>query len=324
MSRSGFSICLIVRVQDSRPIAGLDEQYLMSMDGVSISAKMQPPTLFITASGFCTEPEARQYLPRLKCGLWSAALTDRLVFKPSFEEIKVIRPKDPEAAAINLFGKGDGPPAVDGCVQGEGYYVFQTGQTIGSFTGHAISATASSHWSTLEGAFLNGIKCEHAKDPSEDAKLSTALDLYLSSFYQSSGEASFITLVSVLEVLAPQRERPMAVVKAFKEFVADLKCRQESAEDPEEKRAFQAAIDDAHWKKYESISQRIRELVRTTYDGDPDQESHVKCVKEAYAVRSRLLHLGTVDPDKLAAATISVRKAVKAVLAKRLGLSLPV
>lgn len=311
MAASGFTIGLRVRILNGQTIAGIDSPRTMSLGAISLSAAMLPPVLTLKASGFGSEEEAEGYLPRLRCGLMNLALRHHLAFRPTYERIDVGRPEDPRQ-----------PERAHGSVAGEGYYICRTGEGISFFSLSEPTLSVGRQWHNLETAFLDGVRRGRADAIAGPARLSTALDLYVSSFRESTIEARFITLVSCLEVLAPEKDRHPAVVALFDDFKEDLKLALTEASDEAEKRAIEAALDDTKWKKKESISARIRELIRSGSAGDDqDVETLVRRVNEAYAIRGLLLHEGHVDADRLGEAADTVFKAVQNLLANELGLS---
>ncbi|MDD2338472.1 MAG: HEPN domain-containing protein [Geobacteraceae bacterium] len=129
-----------------------------------------------------------------------------------------------------------------------------------------------------------------SRDITIDNKLLVSMELFTSARLESTERAKFIGLVSSLE--------PLAAVKKYNiKEIDDLICSfihdlNELVAIPENTR--KSIESRANALKAESISQAIARLVSEYFDEDTEA---VNIVKEAYNIRSKILHEGSFDAD---------------------------
>lgn len=136
----------------------------------------------------------------------------------------------------------------------------------------------------------------------EASKLKLAIELYAAYRFELSSNAQLITLISALESLLPEVEIPAcadAALTQAKEAVATYRGRFESASP--EWSAINRLLSRMGDLRTESIGRSLRTYVSSVVSrhadlGDPESVS-VK-LRDAYSVRSTLLHTGSAgDQD---------------------------
>lgn len=119
----------------------------------------------------------------------------------------------------------------------------------------------------------------------EDESLFSALDLYNASFFERSERSRFLTLMVILEVLAPERKDIDALVDVFSKIKREAKRITEGF-DGEVKNKFLTELGKL---KKESITQTLQNLVRPVQREGEDLED---IVTKLYGIRGKLTHKG--------------------------------
>jgi len=121
-----------------------------------------------------------------------------------------------------------------------------------------------------------------------DRKLLVSMELFVSARMELTERTRFLGLVSALEPIAEQRVYGEPVEKLVEELLLALK---QSSDIPEElQQSLEGRILDL---RRESISRSICGLVKSNLSDD----SAVGTIKEAYDVRSKIIHEGTSQAD---------------------------
>ena len=327
MSAPRYTLRLSVKVLSPLSLSGLDSEQTLMEGKVCVTAKLIGPHLVLHATGFESEAAAQAYLPRLKSGLWSLALEQRIAFKPNFERQHITPAPDPYAAGRNLAqacGMAvEGPfQPVHGLLDEEGYAIFKAGEYVrsllfGEASGHIVHPADS-----VRKALANGIASTPPAD-AVDERLATVLDLFLSHFYESSIRARFLTLVTVLEVLAPVTEKhPSAVrlVVALHRKIDDLLMTEA---DPDARDALDALRREIDFRKETSIRRRIRSLVldEPALGDTVERQDLARRTVTAYDLRSTITHTGAIAEVALNDAFETIQLVVQRLLLGRLGLA---
>jgi hypothetical protein len=160
-----------------------------------------------------------------------------------------------------------------------------------------------------------------------DERTSLALELYSMSFFEHNSRAAFLTLVQMLESLAPKLERSEKVLN----FVTQLESltRKASGEakiakELSDKSAYDGILGALSWLKSESISQSIKRLAEESCGDLLFQGlSPSKFIKNCYDTRSALTHSGktNLSNDEFAIQLHSLRSLCLSVLHHVIGYS---
>ena len=323
----GYTLRLSVKMLGKTPINGLEAEPAIDVRGVRVTLKQRDRFLVLSASEFPTEADAVAFLPRLKGGLWNLALEHNIAFIPFFERRDITRHNDPYEAARNLaksFGRPLDDPIqpVHGLTEEQGYTVFPSNENIKFLRMGDASIDVSTAWANAAQTLAEGIEQVQVRASEENPNLATAIDLYLSSFYESSMRARFLTLMTALEVLAPVTEKHPVVVQHLSDLRSTVKMHCANEEDPEARDALEALLRDIDFRKETSIRRRIRHLVLTEAPmNESERNSLAKEAVKAYDLRGTVVHNGAIDPNDLANALETAVRTVKVLLRGRLGLT---
>ena len=158
------------------------------------------------------------------------------------------------------------------------------------------------------------------KDGIVDQKLKDAANLYLLSQFEASRNSEFLTLCTILEILAPRPNRPEPVRTLIAKWMQYVRERAEAADvDPEVARSLRSLNGGLRDLKSESIGDSLSAYVRQVLSRDGKFKSNAdeaaRMVKRLYGKRSKVIHDGEdVSFDDLSALSMIVRKTLIATL----------
>jgi len=154
-----------------------------------------------------------------------------------------------------------------------------------------------------------------AKEVECDPRLLISMELFASSMLESTERARFIGLVSCLEPLASQESYENAELNGLiNRLVAGVRELSLDCDTTE------SIVGRACGLRQQSISQSIVQLVQRYFPGNP---TVAKAVKEAYGIRSKILHEGSFDAD-LTEKTKQLQDIIRWIYSRLIGLDLQV
>jgi len=319
----GFCLRVPVRPLGKEPIHDLAEAAFLDDAEHPLVVAREDRLLVFTASGFSTVDDAASWLPRMVAGLWCVALRFNLAFKSEFSLREVTRASDPAASALNVrrsIGlEVDGP--LSGTVEADATCIFASHETLlligmGEATAHVSNGTRQ-----VIPFLRRGMASAVAPALTADERFRTAMDLYLSHFYEVSQQARLLTLVMTLEVLAPVTSRHPTCVQMLRKWILQVDDVLKGPASEDEEDALRALRNELAFKSETSIRRRIESLVRETLAHDGVlADAMVREVKAVYAARSTLAHKGVLPIEDLAKTQATALRLVQHVLAARMGL----
>lgn len=327
MSRPRYTLRVSVKVHGTMPITGLEKEPTITVGQRTVTVKQRSQYLILLARDFNSEAEAEAFLDQIKAGLWNLAIEYNIAFDADFQRRTIQRPDHPEQAARNVarsFGLPIEEPVqpLQGLSDEQGYTIFQSDENIRFFAFGTVIAYESTGWENAREALAEGIRNARLRTDGQDIAFATAMDLYLSSFYETTIRARFLTLMMCLEVLAPVTQRHPAAVRALCELNGLVDAQVKNENDEEARDALDALLREIDFKKETSIRRRVRRLILDEAPlGQDANEARAKAVVEAYDLRGTMVHTGVVESDRLREANNTALQAVKLILRARLGLS---
>ena len=185
-----------------------------------------------------------------------------------------------------------------------------------------VTGTVSTNAAIALPAFQRGLNIEAAATLIEDEKLRTAIEAFVAHFYETSLRAKLLTLVTVLEVLAPITEKHEAAQTLIHKWKDEIEHARSQTGDPDAQHALDSLNRELQFRRETSIRQRIRALVRQELQAMDLQERQQleRAAVAAYDARGRLVHEGTLSPDLLNGSYEQAARVVRAILFTRLGL----
>ncbi len=170
----------------------------------------------------------------------------------------------------------------------------------------------------LFSALIEGAQVEQLTGPSSRSELKLACEMFASVDFEASYNAQFLTLISILEIMAKPASRPKACLDIINDAMARMTSEADTATDPALRQALMDMHKGAvHWKA-ESIRSSIRRLAidASRSLGDADPEALGKSVVRLYDKRSLVVHQGQTASVKEAR---DARQVVREVLAVAAG-----
>lgn len=323
---SGYTLRVPVRTLGDKPVTGIDTPLSLTVGDRVARLHADPPRLVISIDGFQTEAEAKGYLPRVIAGLWGLVVKHNIAFRSNLVVQAVSYPPDPVAAGNNIartFGEESGPP-VDGIAGVDDVVVFPTGARMRYIGGGDARGSVSSAVHVVVPTLVQGTSHPAPEEVTSDKRFGLALELFNAHFYESSLCAKFLTLVTILEVLAPEMKKHAAAQELMDEWNAALKERIALERDEEALFAFNCLKSELFFRRETSILRRIRALVRQEFGHLPATrwEELERYAVEAYNARSKLQHTGALDPNDLSELHARALDIVRQLLASRLRITL--
>ena len=317
-----YTLRVSAKTLDTSSIRGIDTPIEMELAGRRATFVWQYHKLIVRIADFETESEAEAFLPRLHAGLWNIALVHNFPFILEGGRGDITYADDPVQAGKNLarnFGLEDEAP-VHGLGNSGGYTVFRTDQNIKFPEFGGISGHVSSAFDVLAPLFEEGVTgCD--EQVIKEAKTATAISLYLGQFLEASMRARLLTLMMVLEVLAPDLPKHEAAVAMLEKMTLDINKRLLEDIDEEERFALESLKREFDFRRETSIRRRVRELVTTGAGlAHADRNQLAREVVRAYDLRGKIVHTGVASDDDVYTAHDTIFRTVKALLRGRLGL----
>ncbi|XDF34167.1 hypothetical protein RBH89_18410 [Paracidovorax avenae] len=154
-----------------------------------------------------------------------------------------------------------------------------------------------------------------------ETKTITAMSLYLGQLLEASMRARLLTLMMVLEILAPDMPKHKSAVSMLKRMKLEIDMRICEELNEDERFALESLQRELDFRKETSIRRRVRELVMTSVGlKDADREQLARDVVRAYDLRGRIVHTGVAGDNDICSAYETVLQTTKEILRGRLGL----
>jgi hypothetical protein len=185
-----------------------------------------------------------------------------------------------------------------------------------SHSGMSTRGHLSSHFPATAADLAELMSEVLASSISVDRQLLLSMELFAAAGLEVSDRAKFLGLVSSLEPLASPRKYPSSVVNLMNSFRAQLRAVDLSETNGGETTGVKTSLDNRLKQlEHESIRQAILRTIREILPGD---DSSLKTIDEAYALRSKMLHEGIADPY-LDRKTQEVEQVLRRFYAARIG-----
>jgi hypothetical protein len=162
-------------------------------------------------------------------------------------------------------------------------------------------------------ALKEGVRYEKPDNALTNRKLRLALEIYASSFFESSGPARFLTLMTVLEALAEPALRPEPIIDCVDGFIDQIQSRRKGLVELCGEREFDSLAGSLKGLREKSIGQRIRSLLKTKL-ADTPEAVHIPQFRRIYKIRNQLVHRGLSDDTEIGGAISTLHNLVQALL----------
>ena len=320
-----YTLRVPIRTLGDKPINDLTDGETFRVEDVDVSLSSKPPYLVLKATGFRTEDEAKDFIPRVIAGFWGLVVRWNIAFKADFRPQRVDYADDPEQAAVNLaknFGlKNDGP--VHGLMEADATIIFPSDRRIATIGIGQPRLTASTPAKLAISTLHQCLSLESTTKLVSDARFRTAMELYVDHFYETSPKARFLSLMTVLEVLAPTTKKHPIAQELIRAWKNEITTKQTGfAPGSGERAALESLNRELDFRKETSIRMRLRAFIRSEFQDRSDQErlNFEQEIVAAYDARGELIHTGTLEPNRLSAAQEGVNRILRLLLGERLGI----
>jgi hypothetical protein len=180
--------------------------------------------------------------------------------------------------------------------------------------GIAFSMNASVILGKPLASITKAIKEGLSSNEKDNEKLLLAMELFASARQESTERSRFIGLVSSLEPLVEQQQYENDISAEIAQFKSQIKALGLPSQI---EASLMGRVDSLNT---ESISSAIRRLVEDTI---PNDREALEVIKEAYSLRSRILHNGSTDAD-LNERSRDVEAVIRRIIASKAALTLKV
>jgi len=275
----------------------------------------------LTAAGFDSEAAASTFLHKVCAGLIWYGLNNSTGFR-----------LDADATPVKLFAQpipiAEGSPIASiatekGWRESDGHY--DASQTIIRpdhkklivFTGGSGEVRIDALVSRLAAVVLEGMGEGRAELVLCDAKLRLACEVYLSSYFESTAAASFLSRINTLEILVTDVPASAFVQTIVERFLCEARSAQTDEKDPAIRRELESVVSRLVYLRVRSIKSRIRGLVEDTLRADRDIADAAKIAREVsklYDLRSTLVHTGEANKEDIIDGNNRLNRIVPAVL----------
>jgi len=314
--------------RSTHEVTNFTEQIPLGSSGVDASVQPHLPYVVLNLENFRSETAAADALPFAWGAVMLASVLAGWGFHPEAHLDKTVYTDDPEAAAANLE-KNLGLPnrgPVHGLVNGNLPAVIATDKNIRFLTANPVGVIQSLPISRIIPFLERALSFDDAARGFADERLRLALDLWRDYHGERSIRAKFLTLVMILEVLAPSRLKDQVAQDIVARWDSELSVELDRypSQSPEYE-AIESLRREVVFRRERSIRSRIRQYALAQLSG-ADQD-HALAIAEmavrAYDLRGTLLHTGAITPAELSDAHAAALRSVRVLILSRFGIPDP-
>jgi hypothetical protein len=305
---------------------------MLPEDGTTLTIGNRPARIFreeyshvLEIYGFSTEASARQFLAKLGAGLVWSRLKHRTAFSFNTQPspIDYCEPPLPISESSDVYPvfARKGWNELDGHYYSNQTVIKPEHKRLAVWAMGRPRITSSIDAQDIATRVSEALEVPQVEKVLENPKLVLACELYSSSFFESSRNARFLTLVMALEALntdQPVSASVRSTIDSLHEQAKEVRNRLGKGDPSIED--FNNFLSRLGGLRTRSIRQGIRDLIVETLQLDPDISDAVSTAKEVsriYGLRSTLLHTGYADEEAVKAATVQLEDVVPRVLSIR-------
>lgn len=312
--------------RSTHEITNFASSIALSPSGIQAFLEPHLPYVVLNLEGFESESAAAEALPFAWGAVMLASVLSGWGFKAETTLDRVTYADDPERAAQKLhenFGLPISGP-VHGLVNGNLPAAVPVDKNIRYVTAGDVTVHQSIPASRIAPYLERALSHRDVGRVFEDKRLKLALELWSDYHREHSLQAKFLTLVMVLEVLAPPTTKhgvAQAIIDRWDtELTSELR---HYAEDSEECEAIESLRREVLFRKERSIRSRIRQHILEIVGAVSCDDAHptAQMAVRAYDLRGSLLHTGTLAPTELSDGHGAALKALRTVLLASFGVS---
>lgn len=260
----------------------------------------------LTAAGFDSEEAASTFLLKECAGLIWFGLKNSAGFKFNPEVTPVELFAQPKSIAdgshMASIASKKGWSELDGQYDADKTVIRPEHKRLIVWATGPVTARLDTPAHLLAKVMQEAMGEEHPERVLRDPKLRLACEVYLSSHFESTPAASFLSRITTLEILVTDAHASVPVQAMVERFIAEATKAQKEEPDAALKREVESLVSRLAYLRLRSIKSRIRRLVEETLRCDPEIPAPAGVAKEVsrlYDLRSTLVHRGQADPTAI-------------------------
>jgi hypothetical protein len=256
----------------------------------------------LTVAGFDSEDAASGFLLKACAGLiWFGLKTSAgFRFNPEVTPVELFAQPKPiaDGSHIASIAVKKGWSELDGQYDADKTIIRPEHKRLIVWATGSASVRLDTPVPLLAKVMLEGVGEGRAELVLHDPKLRLACEVYLSSHFESTAAASFLTRITTLEILVAEAQASAPVRVMVERFIAEVAAAQKCEREPAVRRELESLASRLAYLRFRSIKSGIRRLVEEALRRDPEIQAPADVAKEVsrlYDLRSTLVHSGEVD-----------------------------
>ncbi len=296
----------------------------VELNGLSLQALRVSGRDRLLIAGFSKESDAREFLPKLAGAVLQLVVEDGFSLIPE-TRLQTVNMED---APIDIqqnpnfrFLVATGWTHLDGWIHSSPAAIVPDHLRITEYGAGDVHATIQTPAARLLKRLAENLGLRQPDAVARDARLSLAIELYATALGES-GRARLVSLTTSLETLLPPAHVAPRDVQLLEKALTALSDSDETDKDPESAAAVKRVRARIAALKRESISAGLRRMAREhALELEETEDEAERNIKNAYDVRSSLLHSGHAEEPAISAALNWLDVAVPRIL-RRLAIAL--
>ena len=219
----------------------------------------------LIVSGFSSEEAASTFLLKACAGLIWFGLKSSAGFRfdPDTTPLEVFTQPRPiaERSPIASIASMKGWREYDGHYDADKTIVRPDHRRLIVFTGGSVTPRIDTPVSVLAKGMVEGMAEGRPELVLCDPKLRLACEVYLSSHFESTPAASFLSRITTLEILVTHALTSEPVQTMVARFIGEATAAQKDEKDAAVRREFESVVGRLTYLRYRSIKSQIRSLV---------------------------------------------------------------
>jgi hypothetical protein len=316
VASAAYSVRIPITVAPGRTLA-IGEGICFTYETFRIEIAPEHHFYSLTAGEFSSEAEALLWLRKFSVALLWIVVKFRLglIFESTAEDMKLLETPitiAPDSSLARLANSA-GWPDVDGFYSAAKTVIIpEHKKLIREMMGRPMLIIGIGFANLVE-ALEEGLRYEKPDNVLTNRKLRLALEVYASSFFESSESARFLTLMTVLEALAEPALRPGLIIDCVDGFIGQIQSQREGLVELCGVQEFDSLAGSLKHCREKSISQQIRSLLKARLAGTPEAV-HIPKFSHLYKIRGKLVHDGLSDDTEIRGAISTLDSLVPALL----------
>jgi hypothetical protein len=260
----------------------------------------------LIATGFDTEDAAAIFLLQACAGLIWYGLNNSvgLQFQADTTPIKLLEKPKPiaEGSSLAPIAANKGWREYDGHYDADKTVIRPDHKRLIVFAAGSVTPRFDTPISVLSNGMHEGMVEGHPERVLRNPKLRLACEVYMSSHFESTPAASFLSRITTLEILTADTPASEPVWKMVTQFMNETTEAQQTEQDVAVKREYESLLSRLEHLRNQSIKSGIRQVVEAGLRTDSDITASSAVAREVsrlYDLRSTLVHKGEVNPKSI-------------------------